>query len=72
MAYYNKAGTRVYDVNDLIKFARTNAFGQFNEAVYHALIHLKNLQLENAELKQELQALDDGFEEVNLGEEAKS
>ena len=70
MAYYNKQGNRVYDVNDLIKFARINSFGQFNDAVYAALVHLKNLQMENAEQKQELAALDEGFDEVDLSAEA--
>lgn len=67
MAYFNENGNRVYELDDLIRFAQIGSFGQqYGGAIYHALIHLKNLQAENALLKQELIAQDQDFESIQL------
>lgn len=50
MANVSRDGV-VYNTEDLLRMANIGAFGDMSEAVWGALIYIKNLEKENVQLK---------------------
>lgn len=47
----------IYSTNDLIRLANVNAFGDYSQAVWGALIHIKNLEKEVVTLQAKIAEL---------------
>lgn len=49
----------VYNTDDLLRLANIGAFGDMSEAVWGALVYIKNLEKENVQLKAHIAKMND-------------